>query len=182
MHDRVVAVLEGRIHNQRGIEYRVRWQGSDGSDDEWFPFSAVEKDYPELLLKFEDRTGWYPDENGNHPSQHSTTNDINTNDDGDTTTNTSNYTTTTDNDTTTTTNTYHNHQSVSNIKNQPIYSWKSTSTPPPKMTKKELKDSVKVLSKYATEQKLTKNYADIALEYRKQVKYIARSDDEGKIS
>jgi len=48
--DQVVAILEGRIHNQRGPEYRVRWSGSDGSDDEWFPSVAVEKDYPDLLL------------------------------------------------------------------------------------------------------------------------------------
>jgi hypothetical protein len=46
------------------------------------------------------------------------------------------------------------------------------------MTKKELKESLKALSKYATEQSFTKNYADMAVEYRKQVKYIVRKDDE----
>jgi len=148
--DTVVAVLEGRIHRQRGLEFRVRWAGSDGSDDEWFPAEAVEKDYPQLLMEFEDRTGWYPDENGEYPTNSSVGDDHSS---------------------------YHSQSTL----NQPMYSWKSESKPPPKMTKKELKESLKSLSKYVAGRNFTKNYADIAIEYRKQVKYIARSDDERNV-
>ena len=46
-------VLQRRNHPQRGLEYLVRWHGSDGSDDEWFPALAVENDYSDLLDVFE---------------------------------------------------------------------------------------------------------------------------------
>ena len=71
MEDCVVAVLEGRVHRQRGPEYRVRWAGSDGSDDEWFSAQAVNQDYPDLLFEFENRTGWHPDDKGIFPSAES---------------------------------------------------------------------------------------------------------------
>jgi|TARA_B110000091_G_scaffold156355_1_gene166579 hypothetical protein len=156
--DRVVAVLEGRIHRQRGLEYRVRWQGSDGSDDEWFPGPAVEKDYPDLLLEFEDRTEWYPDANGQFPNAGTST------EDAEDSTGPNHHTTSSD-------------QQPNQI-NQPLYSWKSGSKPPPKMSKEELKASLKQLSKYTATRTFTKDYANIAIDYRKQVKYIARRDDE----
>ena len=53
--DSVECVLRRRDHPQRGLEYLVRWRGSDGSDDEWFPALSVENDYSDLLDEFEAR-------------------------------------------------------------------------------------------------------------------------------
>jgi hypothetical protein len=160
MEDCVVAVLEGRVHRQRGPEYRVRWAGSDGSDDEWFSAQAVNQDYPDLLFEFENRTGWHPDDKGVFPSTESSFSFVAA---------------------TATATAPELCEPSSTKKSPPQYSWKSTSQPPPKMTKKELKKSLKVLSKYAAEQDLTKNYADIAVEYRKQVQYIARKGTEENV-
>ena len=164
--DKVQALLEGRVHRQRGPEYRVRWVGSDGADDEWFPASAVEDNYPQLLLEFENRTGWFPDEDGNYPppqEQHTTHS------------NHSNHNNTQNNHATT--STVSSTTSPTHVHSAPMYSWKSSSKPPPKMTKQELKTSLKELSKYTADRTFTKNYADIAIDYRKQVKYIARKDN-----
>ena len=140
--DRVIAVLESRDHPQRGLEYRVRWAGSDGSDDEWFPAIAVQSDYPELLHEFEAGGGNVPLEGSGGISASRT---------------------------------------VPATRGTPKYSWKSHSAPPPRMTKKELKRSLKILSKYAKEKELTKNYADAAADYRKQVQYIARPDSAADV-
>ena len=139
--DVVERVLMKRLHPQRGVEYLVRWQGSDGSDDEWFPAIALENDYPELLDKFDAESrivspAKKQDDAANASPKH---------------------------------------------ENAPQYSWKSTSVPPPRMTKKELKKAHKVLSKYASEKGLTKNYADVAIDYRKSVKYIVRTDEQENV-
>ena len=47
--DAVERVLRRREHPQRGLEYLVRWRGSDGADDEWFPARCVQHDYADLL-------------------------------------------------------------------------------------------------------------------------------------
>ena len=62
--DTVERVLQRRNHPQRGLEYLVRWHGSDGSDDEWFPALAVENDYSDLLDVFDGlpRAGIFPEE------------------------------------------------------------------------------------------------------------------------
>ena len=49
------------------------------------------------------------------------------------------------------------------------------------MTKKEFKRAYKTLSKYAVEKGLTKNYAEVATDYRKHVKYIFRTDLEENV-
>ena len=105
------------MHRQRGPEYRVRWAGSDGSDDEWFSAQAVNQDYPDLLFEFENRTGWHPDDKGIFPSAESSFSFIAA---------------------TATATAPELCEPSSTKKSLPQYSWKSTSQPPPKMTKKEL--------------------------------------------
>ena len=162
--DSVERVLRRRQHPQRGLEYLVRWRGSDGSDDEWFPAISVENDYPELLDAFDaecEATGVLPDDGiPVMSSQQPTAGRIDCG--------------VTNND-----NAYRG-DSVSQL-GEPQYNWQSTSLPPPRMSKKEFKHAHKILSKYAIEKGLTKNYADVAVDYRKQVKYIARTDADSSV-
>ena len=52
--DQVEKILDRRLHPDRGVEYKVRWKGSDGSDDEWFSGEQVEHQLQDLLRSYEE--------------------------------------------------------------------------------------------------------------------------------